>query len=732
MKRLITLLVMVAALGMNAQQKLAQRVNELKVAKETFHPYSVLTVSSEISDSDVKKTVSDATLAKIQMDKVNDIYDKAYDAIELEIPFRGTTVTLELYKVKILHDDFHLDTDQGRFLPYEPGVHYRGIIKGNGASLAAMNFFEGEFNGIISDQNLNNVVVSKLDKPGNTTDYIVYSDADMLIQNLSGCIVAEEDSDKGPQEMSNQTESVQSARCATIYFELDYQIYTQNQSNAVTANNWMASVFNNIQTLYENDGISISMKNVFVWTTPDPYSGTTSTAYLNAFRQYRPVFDGDLGQLIGIDPGGLGGVAAAVAGICGTANAAYADVDFGFNSVPTYSWTVQVITHELGHLMGSPHTHSCAWNGNNTPIDNCGPAAIPNSEGTGCMSSPAILPSTTVKGTIMSYCHLLGAIGINLSNGFGIQPRQRILSILNGATCLSTDCVSTCINTAVNMRASEVTANSAVLNWDDIGATGTWQASVSTLSGSGSWTSVSDATFTANNLQPNTYYKLRLKPSCVNGMTSNFRQLIFATGADWCSGSGVTITDTGGTSGYYGNDQDFVRVIIPTQANKKIKMTFTSFATENNYDKVWVFNGSSTAAPAMGNANGFSGTTNPGTFTSSAADGALTLRFMSDSSNTAAGFAANIVCEASLGTGDFSPNIDFTYYPNPTSGQVNIMSQSTTMSKVEVFNISGQRLLSKQLNGMETQVDISQFPTGAYFFKLQFDGAEANFKILKK
>ena len=40
-------------------------------------------------------------------------------------------------------------------------------------------------------------------------------------------------------------------------------------------------------------------------------------------------------------------------------------------TVPTYSWNVMVITHEMGHLMGSNHTHACVWNGNNTAIDGC-------------------------------------------------------------------------------------------------------------------------------------------------------------------------------------------------------------------------------------------------------------------------------------------------------------------------------------------------------------------------
>ena len=59
-----------------------------------------------------------------------------------------------------------------------------------------------------------------------------------------------------------------------------------------------------------------------------------------------------------------------------------------------------VVTHEQGHLMGSRHTHACVWNGNNTAIDGCGPAAGYGYEGS-CSGAP--IPSG--GGTIMSYCH---------------------------------------------------------------------------------------------------------------------------------------------------------------------------------------------------------------------------------------------------------------------------------------------------------------------------------------
>ena len=159
--------------------------------------------------------------------------------------------------------------------------------------------------------------------------------------------------------------------------------------------------------------------------------------------------------------------------------------------IPTYSWTVEVITHELGHLMGSPHTHACVWNGNNTAIDNCASSAQGSSaQGYSCRTTPLTIP--TEGGTIMSYCHLVSGVGINLSNGFGIQPANRILAAVNGGSCLSTDCVNTCINTISSINIENVTTTSATVTFVDSGTSFTsWQIAIYPFGGSvTSWITV--------------------------------------------------------------------------------------------------------------------------------------------------------------------------------------------------------------------------------------------------
>jgi hypothetical protein len=194
--------------------------------------------------------------------------------------------------------------------------------------------------------------------------------------------------------------------------------------------NYVTGFFNQSAVLYSNESIPIALSQVYVWTSNDPYSDTgDSSTMLSGFQSYRNSFNGDLGHLVAFHGGG--GIAAGFSGFC-NANIdnrqCFSGVNSSYSNVPTYSWTVQVFTHEMGHLMGSRHTHACVWNGNNTQIDGCY-----TPEGT---CSQVGYPSG--GGTIMSYCHLSGRPGINFNNGFGSQPGNVIRSRFNAASCLGT------------------------------------------------------------------------------------------------------------------------------------------------------------------------------------------------------------------------------------------------------------------------------------------------------
>lgn len=726
MKKILTIASLLCFLFSFAQFNVAKRVQELENAKASFKHFSVLNATNNIPKDKIDEVVKVATLAKINLASVNNIVANKYEYLELDIPYNNQNITISLYRVTIFAEGFQIDTDKQKDISYEPGVYYRGIVKGDYTSVVSFNFFHNELSAIISSNDLANLVIGKIDKQDNVEDYIIYSDSNFKIENTFQCSVK----DDAPKDDAKTVYSrdIASTKCATVYFEIDHDIYVANGSNTTATSNWMTAVFNNVQTLYNNDGISVGLKSFYIWTTQDPYTGSSSSDYLYQFNEVRPVFNGDVGQLLGIDPGGLGGVAVTIDGLCSQENFSYSDVNSSYSTVPTYSWTVQVITHELGHLLGSPHTHACVWNGNNTAIDNCAPYALGSSwEGGSCMTTPATIPSTSTKGTIMSYCHLVSGVGIGFNNGFGPQPTGRIVSAINGSSCLSYDCINTCINLVSSINVQNITNTSATIGFSDLGTATAWQKAVVLFpSTTNPWTNTTTTNFNATGLTPNTYYRARVRPTCPLGVTAAVRENIFATTDDYCNG--VEITDTGGSSGNYTDNQAFVRVISPNITNQKITLTFSAFSLELDYDYLYIYDGNSTSATLL-TPGGLTGTSLPGPYTSTASDGSLTMRFFADQGVVDSGWVATTSC-STLKNGSFD-GIDFSYYPNPTNGEV-ILTSKTLMTNVTVYNVAGQLLYQKDINDLNSSVDISSFATGTYFFKLKFDEKEMNFRIIKK
>lgn len=725
MKRVLQFAVFCIAISGYAQNKIAEKVAELQKLNADFKTVSVLLPSQNTINNKIDKVVEGATLATLDVAKINEIVNNRYSTIELKIPYQNREYSILLYQSNPFVEGFHVDTDKARNIAYEKGVYYRGIIKGEPNTVSSFNFFNGEFNGIFSSSELGNVVIGKLNEPNNRLDYIVYSDAKMKVFNDFDCHVKEQAYTAHSTQMNNRNiNSVETNRCVAFYFEIDNNLYLENNEDTTATTNWMTSVFNNVQTLYAADGISTGLKSIFIWTDMDPYEGgDTSFEYLSAFRNLTPVFDGDVGQLVGIDEGGLGGVAY-LDTLCATNNHSYSDVNFAYSSVPTFSWTVQVITHEFGHSLGSPHTHQCAWNGNNTVIDGCGQQA-----GYGDNSCPQGPIPTATRGTIMSYCHLISGVGISFNNGFGPQPTTLIVNNVNNKTCLSLDCINFCSNDVTDITTTNLSTASTTITWtDDSGAT-SWQISVRPFSATTPvWNTVNTNSYFVSGLNANAYYRILIRPVCNNDIEPVVRQKVFATNvANFCSNT--SFTDTGGSSGNYTNMESWTRTMIPSNPGLKIRATFFgNFNLEEGYDYLYIHNGPSEEYPDL-TMGGLTGSIFPGQFNSTASDGSLTFRFYSDEGVVASGWNATITCTGTLGEveADF---IDYSYYPNPTNGNLTITSKDP-ISEVTVYNVQGQMLFDQKINNLTTNIDMSTFASGTYFFKLKINGVEANFKVLK-
>jgi Metallo-peptidase family M12/Secretion system C-terminal sorting domain/CUB domain/Fibronectin type III domain len=719
MKKITLVMALLCAVTVFGQQRVPQHVQELIDAHASFTPVAPLQPAAVQNNPKVAQAVNNATLATLNTNLAKDVQQHKYAAIELSVPYNGSTITMQLYRTELAAEGFHIDTDKGSNINYTPGAYYRGIIKGDPNSIASFSFFENEMNGIVStQQHTGNIVVGKLLTPGNVKDYIVYSDLDLTAANPFICGINADtplpDVHAGTGKSALDT---QSTRCVTLYYELDYTLFQLNGSDTTTASNWITSVFNNVQTLYNNDGLSIAIKSVFIWTEQDPYGGDTSNSYLDEFTALRQVFDGDVGMLLGVDQGGLGGLAF-VDGLCNENRTGYGDIDFGYSNVPSYSWTVMVLAHELGHLCGSRHTQSCVWNGNNTPIDGC---VEPEGD-----CAPGPIPSG--GGTIMSYCHL-NSVGINLSNGFGPQPKALILNNIQTSTCLSTDCINTCINTVTAINVIDTSASSVTLQWEDAMPDGPWQ--VGYAPGNNfilNWQPATTNTYTVTGLNPNTYYRFAVRGLCPAGVSGTSEIVTSATApaAGWCDGA-TAFKDTGNNSNYP-NNQHVVRIIKPDSAGQYATVSFNSFDIEAEFDFMYVYDGLGVNPSTL--VGTYSGSDVPGPFQATNTAGALTFEFTSDGGVVAAGWDATVGCTTVAGTKDNS-FANLSYYPNPVNGNLTITA-TAGLTHVAVYNVAGQLLVQKNVSGTTDVTDMSAYANGVYFFKVSNGESNATLRVIKQ
>ncbi|HKR05912.1 MAG TPA: DNRLRE domain-containing protein [Bacteroidia bacterium] len=514
-KKYIILLFILACSVSFAQQlkPIAQKINDRKTQRIIFTPAQLFDISpaSSPGNPQLSKTVGEAAILKIRPADIQDILDTKPGNIVFTIPAgQGAGIELELFRSEIFTPDFSVvAAADGRAITYSEGLHYWGIVKGDNASLAAISIFNDEIMGIISSLSKGNLVLGKIkNDPGGK--HILYNESDLHAASSMHCHTPDDNISYHKKDLQ-QPLRISMVNCIRLYWEVNYDIF-QDKGSVVNATNYVTGLFNESAIIYTNDNIPVSLSQVFVWDIPSPYTSATTPGLLGQFQAYRNSFNGDLGHLLGYAGGG--GIAAGFNGLCAANldnSQCYSGISSTYNNVPTYSWSVEVVTHEQGHLMGSRHTHACVWNGNNTAIDGCGPAAGYPYEGS---CSGATIP--TGGGTIMSYCHLV-SVGINFSNGFGPQPAAVILNNYNNAACLTSCSGSTCL-APINTSTTNVTGTTAMFNWDAV--TGAVSYNIQyRIVGTSTWSTGTSPTnfYNASGLTPGSTYEWQVQTVCSGG-----------------------------------------------------------------------------------------------------------------------------------------------------------------------------------------------------------------------
>ena len=363
-----------------------------------------------------------------------DILDKEIINFNIQLPFIGGLLDIELQNFSCLSKDFRCisKTKKGDIeLDIFPTLlSYK--MKYNNEVIGIMNFVNGK---IIASFKINhkqyeiNIFKNK---------YILFEATNSINNSNFTC---------GVQEQSNsilQTPESSQISSTPVCIELAIVIdeFTRNTFNSDQESlDWAVAIIAGVSQVYANHtNAEVQILSSTIWNTTDPYASlvysTTPPSLLSGLRDYWNTNNGaivrDLVHLMTKRAPGMGGVA--YLGVLCNNNSGYAwsgnlggDTNF---VIPSFSWNLMVITHEMGHNIGSNHTHSPFWlpEPTFTPpfiggcIDDCGGGCVP-------------APAPPLSGTIMSYCHVT-SIG-SLLEFHEVVINQALNPGITNASCLT-------------------------------------------------------------------------------------------------------------------------------------------------------------------------------------------------------------------------------------------------------------------------------------------------------
>ena len=219
---------------------------------------------------------------------------------------------------------------------------------------------------------------------------------------------------------------------ADAAIETDHELWAKFGSDSATLD-YLASLAAASSAIDERDvSVRLRFSYIRLWpTASDPWSATALDQQLSEVRNYWTNPANGMDAIAGpydlvhfISGKSVQGGIAYVGSVCDPRYAFGVSQVFGHFDLsdPTQIWDVLVVTHEIGHNLGTPHTHCYS-----PPVDEC------YDQEANCYAGPVVCS----RGTIMSYCHLNCGGLPDIDLVFGAVVSAEIRSTLATASCLT-------------------------------------------------------------------------------------------------------------------------------------------------------------------------------------------------------------------------------------------------------------------------------------------------------
>lgn len=231
---------------------------------------------------------------------------------------------------------------------------------------------------------------------------------------------------------SAHTQQTVPPRIIHLAVEADSKFYAENGASTELAERYARSLVKAVSRIFERElGVRLEITWIKIYTTasPDPYlcdgDGVILGERALAVWSKNTTVQRDV--VLCLTSGGGGGIGyqftspngGGLSALC-TPSALAAASPFANTPMPNanFTYSVYIIAHELGHVLGAVHSHNCFWS---PALDTCTVRNHPTyASGDACLGLPAE-PRPNL-GSLMSYCG-----GINSTSSYGYWLRMSFL-----------------------------------------------------------------------------------------------------------------------------------------------------------------------------------------------------------------------------------------------------------------------------------------------------------------